>query len=117
MLNQYFSTIPRISIIAPSGKQILFEGGMYLTDRPDEIEFLDKEVSIGHEMIYTKKGQEKISSKDLDPMAQLREKIIAEYEAKKEAQQSPSRDMGNTAKADPTQGIATSNTIKAISKN
>lgn len=82
MYNQYFSTRPKLSIVMPSSKRIFFSGGVYVTDKEDEIAFLDAEVKLGHPMIYTKKGEEKVTSEQLDPLAAIKRKAVEEHLAK-----------------------------------
>lgn len=112
--NQYFATRPKISIVMPSGKRIYFQGGQYITNAQDEIEFLDAEVKLGHSMIYVKKGAEVVTQEQLDPLLAIKEKAIAEYLAKQKAQQDPTRDMGNTEKSGAGLDVATSKSISSI---
>lgn len=111
--NQYFSTRPSISITMPSAKRIRFVAGSYITDKQDEIDFLDKEIAIGHQMIFTKQGQEVVNEEALDPLAAVKKKAVEEYLAKQAAQADPSRDMGNST-ADLSTSIMTSKGIGAI---
>jgi hypothetical protein len=86
MLHQFFSTRPRISIVLPSSKRISFSGGIYVTDKQDEIDFLNGEVAAGNQMIYVKSDQLTITKEQLDPLAAIkqraREEAIAELAAK-----------------------------------
>lgn len=113
--HQYFATRPRISIIMPSGERIHFQAGQYVTDNEKEIKFLDEQVAARHPMIYVKKGAETVTAEQLDPLQAVKEKAIAEYLAKQQAQQDPSRDMGNTANNGAGVDASGMSTTKSIS--
>lgn len=112
--HQYFSTRPRISIVMENANRIYFQGGQYITARKDEIEFLDKEVELGNSMIYKVAGKETVTEEQLDPLAAIKAKAIAEYLEQQQKQQDPSRDMGNTANTGAGVDVATSKSIGAI---
>ena len=112
--HQYFSTRPKISIITPAGTRIAFAAGQYVTDVSAEIDYLNEQVAAGHPMIYVKKGSETVTKEQLDPLAAVKAKAIAEYLAQQEKQQDPSRDMGNTNSAGAGVDIATTKTIAPI---
>jgi hypothetical protein len=100
-------------MVMPNAKKIRFFAGSYITNAPDEIAHLDAQIAAGHQMIYTKKGQETVTSESLDPLAAIKKKVIDEYLAAQAAQADTSRDMGNTS-ADPQAGMQTSKSIGAI---
>lgn len=56
----FTSTIKGSTVVTPAGKTLRFTGGVYVTDRPDEIEMLDAlvkdiQTSIGREdQVYAK---------------------------------------------------------------
>lgn len=77
-LHQYFSTRPRISIITKTGKRIHFSGGVYITDKQDEIDFLNAEIAVGHQMIYVKEDQKTITKEQLDPLHAIKQKAKEE---------------------------------------
>lgn len=114
--NQYFSSRPSINIMMPSGTRIRFVGGVYMTDHPDEIAFLDSEVRAGNSMIMIKKGQEQIDSDALDPLAAIKKKAIEEYLAQQALAANPNRDMGNTVQsgAGADLNVATTKTLAPI---
>jgi len=111
--HQYFSTRPTINITMPSSKKIRFVGGVYMTDKEDEIAFLDNEVKLGHTMIFVKQGQETVNADALDPLAAIKKKAVEEYLEQQQRAADPNRDMGNTAAVDNTQ-IQTSKSIASI---
>ena len=112
--NQYFSTRPRLSIVMKSGTIIRFVGGQYVTDVPDEIDFLNEQVAAGHSMIYVKKGNETVTQEQLDPMAAIKKKAVEEYLAQQQKQQDASRDMGKTENTGAGVDVTTSKSISAI---
>lgn len=78
----YRSTIKNHGIIMKSGKVLHIIDNEFITANEEEIEFLDKEIKSGFPFI---RKVDKITSSSRDPMKALRDKIIAEYEAKKAA--------------------------------
>ena len=79
----YRSSVPNHNIIMKSGKVLHIINNEYITNNSEEIEFLDKEIESG--FIYIKKVGN-ITTAARDPMQALKDKIIAEYEAKKAAE-------------------------------
>ena len=112
--HQYFSARPKISITMPNGNRIYFQAGSYVTDNEIEIEFLDEQIKLGHPIIYVQKGKELITQEQLDPLAAVKAKAVAEYLEKQNAQQDPSRDMGTTEKSGAGADIATTKSIASI---
>ena len=111
--NQYFSTRPIISITMPSSKRIKFVGGMYVTDKEDEIEFLNAEIKFGNAMLFVKKDQLTVDSEALDPLAAVKKRAIEEYLENQKRAMDPNRDMGNTS-SDISSSIQTSKGIAAV---
>lgn len=66
-----------------NGKDAVFLNGEYATDNYNEIRELRMEVENGHPHIYVDKTRETVDANKLDPMEALKERIIAEHEAKK----------------------------------
>lgn len=90
----YKSSLQSHTIIMPKGKQLRIFNYQYITDNEEEIEYLDYEISQG--FIYLEK-MDKVTSEDLDPMAALKRKIIADYEAEKAAAAAKvQNDLGTT---------------------
>jgi hypothetical protein len=105
MLHQFKSTIPSCKFILSNGKNANFVGGIYRTDLEHEVAELQNEVKQGHPHIeYI--GQ--ISAADLDPVAVLKRKAIAEYLAEQKAAIDPSRDMGTSTSGPVTEGMVNS---------
>lgn len=115
--NQYFSTRPRVNITMPNGKRISFIAGSYVTDAQDEIAFLDEQIRLGLQVIYTKKGQETVTAESLDPLAAIKKKAIDEYLAAQQAQADPDRDMGDTGAKGANPTLLNSKSIAAVTVN
>ena len=60
-----------------------FLGGVYRTNVESEIAEFDLEIKNGLKSIWAIQGQEVVDSEDIDPIAVMKRKIIAEYEAEK----------------------------------
>ena len=102
-----------------SGQLAVFIGGVYRTNVETEINELNAEIRAGIGAIWTIPGQEVVDSDDIDPMAVMKRKIIADYEKEK----ARSLDNGNSV-SDQTKaviagtgkvgtGAAVSNTVGA----
>ena len=72
----YKSSLPNQRIPMPNGRLICITSGKYITDKEDEIEFLDNEIKAGFPYLASAGT---MTSEDLDPMISLRRKIIADY--------------------------------------
>lgn len=88
-------------------------GGSYITDKQDEIDFLDAEIRSGHQMIYVKEDQKVLTQEQLDPLAAIKKKAVEEYLAKQAEQADPGRDMGTT-NSDISASIQSTKSIAAI---
>lgn len=107
ILNVYKSQVSSIKYVFKDGREACFVNGIYRTADAAEIEELDKELSGGrHPILYIDKAEKTIESNRIDPMAVLRENIIAEYLAEQAALNDPTRDMGNT-KQEPVKPAST----------
>lgn len=94
-LRVFKATLPSVNYIFKNGKPAIFVNGMYTTDVPFEIEELDAEIATRHPHIFIDESMREIDSAKVDPIAALREKIIAEYKAKMEAATAHDNDLGN----------------------
>lgn len=74
----YKSSLTNQRIVMPNGKCLRITSNKYITKDAAEIEFLDKEISLGFP--YMSKSTP-IMTSDLDPMSALRKKFFAEFEA------------------------------------
>ena len=112
--NQYFSARPSLNITMPLGERIRFVGGTYITDSKHEIEFLDEQIKLGHGMIFTRKGQETVTSEALDPLAAIKKKAVEEYLANQQRAMDPKQDMGNTS-SNISASVQTTRDLSSIS--
>jgi hypothetical protein len=95
-LRVFKATLPSINYIFKNGKPAIFINGMYTTDVPFEIEELDAEIATRHPHIFIDEAMREIDSAKVDPIAALREKIIAEYKATMAAATDQDNDRGNS---------------------
>lgn len=95
-LRVFKATLPSVNYIFKNGKPAIFINGMYTTDVPFEIEELDAEIATRHPHIFIDSAMREIDSAKVDPIAALREKIIAEYQATMAAATSLDNDLGNS---------------------
>lgn len=79
----YQSSMRNHGIIMKSGKVLHVINSEYITADEEEIAFLDKEIASGFPFMQK---VDKVTLESRDPMKVLRDKIIAEYEAKKAAE-------------------------------
>jgi len=87
----YKASRPNVRMVTLTGKPITFINFQFITADKDVIEYLDSEIDQGLGIIT--KGK-LMTAEEADPMAALKRKIIAEYEAEKSCV--PARDMGTT---------------------
>lgn len=78
----FYNTITSCKMLTDSGRVISFVDGKYITDQQEEIDYLQRELA-HPDNIYLSvvKGQEVMTATELDPMAMLRKKHFAEFEA------------------------------------
>jgi hypothetical protein len=94
----YKSTIPFNNIIYPNGHVAHFKGGMYATDDPTYIEYLDAQIARNGfgGVVYIDQNARTITAEQENPMLALRRKLFAEFEAERAAKMNPANDMGNS---------------------
>lgn len=83
LLHQYYIDRTASRYVFKNGKIAVFEGGVYRTDSTVEIEEFKAEINGGIGSIWQIPGQETVDSEDVDPVAVMKRKIIAEYEESK----------------------------------
>ena len=76
----YRSSMRNHGIIMKSGKVLHIINNEYITANAEEIEFLDKEIDSGFPFLQK---VDKVTLESRDPMTAIKNKIIADYEAKK----------------------------------
>ena len=92
----YTSAKQSFRMVTPEGKVLLFIGGRLMTKEPKAIAYLDEEIAEGCRFLT--KG-EPMTAAEADPIASLRQRIIAEHEADKAKKEAAVKDMGSTPKA------------------
>ena len=94
----YKSTIKFNNVIYPNGHVAHFKGGMYATDNPAYIEYLDKEIAANGfgGIIYIDPNATTITAEQENPMLALRKMFFEEFQAEKLAQVNPGNDMGSS---------------------
>jgi len=94
----YKSTIKFNNIVFPNGHVAHFKGGVYATDNPSYISYLDKEIAEGGfgGIVYIDATARTITAEQENPMLALRKKFYEEFQAEQSAHVNPSNDMGTS---------------------
>ena len=101
---EYVNSLGSTTFLFANGSPAHFVNGYFYTDNAKQIAELDAEIENGNPFIsYTRD----VTDEDLDPIAGLKAKIIAEYEAAKEAALDPTSDKGETDKTAPLNPAST----------
>lgn len=105
------SSISNMTYVLPKGKACHFINFEYHTDRKEEIEHLKEEIANGHPHIFIDENKKEIDT-NLDPLADMKRRIIEEYEAdKKRAADAKGKDFGKNDAATGNKGIGTSASV------
>ena len=75
----FYNTIQSVKMITTGGRTMAFVLGKYVTDIPEEINYLNEEIALGNIHLSVKQGEEVMTASDLDPMASLRKKHFKEF--------------------------------------
>ena len=81
----FYHRVPNATVIFPDGAIATFPGGKFATKEEDRAAFLLGEIKKGNIHIFIDEQKFEVTEKDLDPLAELKARIIAEYEAEKAA--------------------------------
>lgn len=94
----YKSTIKFNNIIFPNGHVAHFKGGMYVTDNPEYISYLDAQIAQNGfgGVIYIDPNARTITAEQENPMLALKRKFYEEFEAERAAKMNPANDMGSS---------------------
>lgn len=94
----YKSTFRFGNVITKSGHTLHFKGGMFATDNPDYIKFLDEEIAVNGfaGAVYIDPNARTITAEQENPILALRKRFFAEFEAERAAKLNPANDMGST---------------------
>jgi len=101
-LHQFYMDKTAARYIFKDGKIAEFIGGVYRTAIVGEIEQLKKEIEHGVSSIWQVPGQEIVDSDDIDPIAVMKRRIIAEYEAGKKHSENTGESKSDQTKALPS---------------
>ena len=84
----FYNRIPNSTVYFPDGSVALFPGGKYVTSDKGKAAFLVQEVERGNIYLYIDPLKFEVTKEELDPEAQYKARIIAEYlESQKGAEQ------------------------------
>lgn len=78
----FYCTIPNSTFIFTDGSLAPFTGGRYATDDEEKAYQLNKEIAAGNNHFYVNKDKLKVTEEELDPMAEYKAKVIADFLAK-----------------------------------
>lgn len=94
----YKSTIPFNNIIFPNGHVAHFKGGMYATDNPAYVDYLDKQIAQNGfgGVVYIDPKATTITAEQENPMLALKKKFFEEFEQQRLAKMNPNNDMGSS---------------------
>ena len=81
----FYNRIPNSTIYFPDGSAAIFLGGRYATNDESKATFLLQEIKRGHMYLHIDEAKFEVTAAQLDPDAEYRTRIIAEYEASKAA--------------------------------
>lgn len=109
------SWMPSNTMLLDNGKPCIFRNGRYITDKPEEIEFFEKEIALGNVHIYVDSAEREVQPQE--SVEDLMERI------RKEAYAQAVKDMaggkGDAGDSAPVKnaGILTSQQISDIATN
>lgn len=94
----YKSTIKFNNIIFPNGHVAHFKGGMFATENPDHIAYLDSQIAQNGfgGVVYIDPEARTITAEQENPMLALRKKFYEEFQKEQAAHVDPSNDMGSS---------------------
>lgn len=78
----FYNHIPNSTFIFPDGQLAQFTNGRYVTQDPVRASLLTSEVQRGNQSIYVDPTKLTATEEELDPMAEYKARVIAEYLAK-----------------------------------
>lgn len=78
----FYCTIPNSTFIFTDGTLAPFTGGRYVTNDEEKAYQLNKEITAGNNHFYVNKDKLKVTEEELDPMAEYKAKVIADFLAK-----------------------------------
>lgn len=94
----YKSTYKFNNVIFPNGHVAHFKGGMFATDDPDQIGYLDDQIKKNGfgGVIYIDPNARTITAEQENPMLALKRKFFEEFKQEQAAHLNPANDMGTS---------------------
>ena len=77
----FYHTLPNCNMTIPTGGRVSFVNHRYVTDQQHEINHLQTEIARGNHRLSILKGQETMTSTELDPMASMKKQYFEEFKA------------------------------------
>lgn len=92
----YKSSMKFCSVATPKGHVLHFKGGMFVTDNPEYIEFLDAQIAINgfSGAIYIDPNARTITAEQENPMLALKKHFYEQFKQEQAAQLNPKNDRG-----------------------
>ena len=82
----FFNRVLNSTVIYADGMQAQFVGGQYATDSEERAAELLSAIKSGNPHLYIDPNKYEVTAEQLDPMAEYKQRVIAEYLAKQTAQ-------------------------------
>ena len=94
----YKSTIKFNNIVFPNGNVAHFKGGMFATDVPAQIDYLDAQIAQNgfNGIIYIDPNARTITAEQENPMLALKKKFFEQFQAEQASFINPANDMGTS---------------------
>lgn len=97
LVKLFCSSLLSCKYVFSKGTVANFVNGKYATNNPVEIAEMEAEIAGRHPHLYVRKGEETIDYDVTDPLAELRKKFFAEFQAaehKRAEETADGRDLG-----------------------
>lgn len=94
----YKSSMKFCNVSLPNGHVLHFKGGMFATDNPAYIEYLDKEIASGGYAgaIYIDPNARTISAEQENPMLAMKNFFYEQFKREQQEQLNPANDRGTS---------------------
>lgn len=112
-VNIFFSRAPTMGYVFRSGRVIHFIGGQFTTSNQAEIDELTEVCKEHGSNYYVKEEQLTVDPAQLDPVAVMYAKMLAQARAEVAAAINPARPMGDF-EVGKLEGIANTNTVRGL---
>jgi hypothetical protein len=94
----YKSTMPFCTVTTPKGHALHFKGGMFITDHPEYVTFLDAEIAANgfNGSIYIDPNARTITAEEENPMLALEKMFYEKFRKEQQEQMNPAQDRGES---------------------